>query len=182
MANNTNGSAKVVRYTAAFFAEEDDLVAGATAARNAGFEIYDAYTPFAVHGLDRATGLPPSRLTWIAFGAGAVGLVLALTLQIWTSAYDWPLNVGGKPFNSFPLFIPVAFELTVLFSGLIAIAVLFARNRMWLFSKRDVFELVTNDRFVLVLKQSDASFDMEKAVDLLERYRAISVVEADRFV
>src|SRR5215510_7763051 len=134
--------AKVVRYAAAFFSGEDDLIAGATAARHAGFEIYDAYTPYPVHGLDRAVGLPPSRLTCIAFLAGALGLVLGLTLQIWTSSYDWPLNVGGNPFNSFPLFIPVTFELTVLFSGLIAIGVLFARNRMWIFSKRLVFDRV----------------------------------------
>jgi len=174
--------AKVLRYTAALFENEDDLVAGAGAARRAGFEIYDAYTPFPVHGLDRAVGLAPSRLTWIAFVAGAVGLIFALTLQVWTSAYDWPLNVGGKPFNSFPLFIPVAFELTVLFSGLIAIGVLFARHRMWLFSKRQVFERVTDDRFVLVLKQSDASFDIEKAVNLFAHYRAINVIEGDQFV
>ena len=174
--------AKVVRYTAAYFGNEDDLVAGARAARRAGFDIYDAYTPFAVHGLDRAVALPPSKLTWIAFLAGAVGLIFALTLQVWTSAYDWPLNVGGKPFNSFPLFIPVAFELTVLFSGLIAIGVLFARNRMWLFSKRRVFERVTDDWFVLVLKQSDASFDIEKAVTLFANCHAINVIEGDQFV
>jgi len=174
--------AQVVRYTAAVFAHEDDLVAGAGAARRAGFEVHDAYTPFAVHGLDRAVGLPSSRLTWIAFLAGAVGLVFALTLQVWTSAYDWPLNVGGKPFNSFPLFIPVAFELTVLFSGLIAIGVLFARHRMWLFSKRRVFERVTDDRFVLVLKQSDASFDIDKAVNLFAQYNAVQVMEGDQFV
>jgi len=65
---------------------------------------------------------------------------------------------------------------------LIAIAVLFARNRMWLFSKRRVFDHVTDDRFVLVLRQSDASFDIEKAVNLFARYRAINVVEADQFV
>ncbi len=174
--------ARVVRYTAAYFENEDDLVAGASAARKAGFEIHDAYTPFAVHGLDRAVALPPSRVTWIAFAAGALGLIFGLTLQVWTSAYDWPLNVGGKPFNSFPLFIPVAFELTVLFSGLIAIGVLFARNRMWLFSKRRVFEQVTDDRFVLVLKQSDASFDIEKAVTLFARYNALNVIEGDQFV
>ena len=174
--------ARVVRYTAAFFEDEDDLVAGATAAGQAGFEVHDAYTPFPVHGLDRAVALPPSRLTWIAFVAGAVGLVFALTLQVWTSAYDWPLNVGGKPFNSFPLFIPVAFELTVLFSGLIAIGVLFAWNRMWLFSKRRVFDRVTDDRFVLVLRQSDASFDMDKAAKLFSRYNAINVIEGDQFV
>jgi hypothetical protein len=170
------------RFTAAFFEREEDLVAGAAEARSAGFEVYDVYTPFPVHGMDRAVGLAPSRLTWIAFIAGALGLVFGLTLQVWTSAYDWPLNVGGKPFNSFPLFIPVTFELTVLFSGLIAIGVLFARNRMWLFSKRKVFEGVTNDRFVLVLKQSDASFDIDKAVTLLARHNAIKVVEGDQFV
>jgi|SRR5690242_1428067 hypothetical protein len=178
----SNTDAHVVRYTAAYFENEDDLICGASAARRAGFEIHDAYTPFPVHGLDRAVGLPSSKLTWIAFVGGAVGLIFALTLQVWTSAYDWPLNVGGKPFNSFPLFIPVAFELTVLFSGLIAIGVLFARHRMWLFSKRRVFERVTDDRFVLVLKQSDASFDMEKAVNLLARYHAINVIEGDQFV
>src|SRR6266498_1645284 len=174
--------ARVVRYTAAFFGNEDDLVAGAAAARGAGFEIYDAYTPFAVHGLDRAVALPPSRLTWIAFAAGAIGLMFGLGLQVWTSAYDWPLNVGGKPFNSFPLFIPVTFELTVLFSGLIAIGVLFARNRMWLFSKWRVFERVTDDRFVLVLKQSDASFDIDKAARLFARHNVINVIEGDQFV
>jgi hypothetical protein len=92
------------------------------------------------------------------------------------------LNVGGKPFNSFPLFIPVAFELTVLFSGLIAIGVLFLRNRLWLFSKRRVFERVTDDRFVLVLRQRDASFDMEKALDLFAKYNALGVMEGDQFV
>ena len=170
------------RFTAAFFEREDDLIAGAAEARMAGFEVYDVYTPFPVHGMDRAVALPPSRLTWIALLAGALGLVFGLTLQVWTSAYDWPLNVGGKPFNSFPLFIPVAFELTVLFSGLIAIGVLFARNRMWLFSRRKVFERVTDDRFVLVLKQSDASFDIDKAVRLFSRHNVINVVEGDQFV
>ena len=182
MPSHIDPTAKAVRYTAAFFATEDDLVAGAAAARRDGFEIYDAYTPYPLHGLDRAVGLPRSRLTWIAFVAGALGLIFGVVLQVWTSAYDWPLNVGGKPFNSFPLFIPVTFELTVLFSGLIAIGVLFARNRMWLFSKRKVFERVTNDRFVLVLKQSDASFDVEKAVNLFARFNAINVVEGDQFV
>ena len=170
------------RFTAAFFEREEDLIAGAAEARLAGFEVYDVYTPFPIHGMDRAVALPPSRLTWIAFLAGALGLIFGLTLQVWTSAYDWPLNVGGKPFNSFPLFIPVAFELTVLFSGLIAIGVLFARNRMWLFSKRRVFERVTDDRFVLVLKQSDASFDIDKAVRLFTRHNAINVIEGDQFV
>ena len=178
----TDDARENVRYTAAFFESEDDLLASAEDARLQGFEIEDVFTPFPVHGMDRAVGLKPSRLTWIAFAAGAFGLAFALALQVWTSAYDWPLNVGGKPFNSFPLFIPVAFELTVLFSGLIAIGVLFLRNRLWLFSRRRVFERVTDDRFVLVLCQRDASFDMNRALDLFARYHAVGVVEGDQFV
>lgn len=167
---------------AAFFRRERDLLAAAEEARASGYEIHDAFTPFAVHGMDEAVGLRRSRLTWIAFAAGAGGLVLGLGLQVWTSAYDWPLIVGGKPFNSFPLFIPVAFELTVLLSGLIAIGMLLLRNRLWLFSRRRVFDRVTDDRFVIVLRQSDASFNARDAEALFSRHGAVRVIEGDQFV
>lgn len=178
----TESSEKTVRYAAAFFDNEHDLMAIAAESRLRGFEIHDVFTPYPVHGMDRAVGLRRSRLGWIAFVAGALGLVSAVLLQVWTSAYDWPLNVGGKPFNSFPLFVPVMFELTVLFSGLISIGVLFMLNRLWIFSKKEIFERVTDDRFVLVLKQADASFDNEKAKRLFKKYNALSVIEGDRFV
>ncbi|MGE0132577.1 MAG: DUF3341 domain-containing protein [Blastocatellales bacterium] len=178
----TNNYADNARFTAAYFKREDDLLAATHEAREAGFEIHDVYTPYAVHGLDEAMGLQRTRMGWIAFAAGAFGLLCGLVLQIWTSAYDWPLNVGGKPFNSFPLFIPVTFELTVLFSGLIAIGVLFMRNRLWLFNRRRVFERATDDLFVLVLRQPDASFDAERAAALLAGHHALSVIEGDQFV
>ncbi|MCC7306225.1 MAG: DUF3341 domain-containing protein [Acidobacteria bacterium] len=178
----TEPSEKTVRYAAAFFDNEMDLMAVAAEARLRGFEIQDVFTPYPVHGMDRAVGLRRSRLGWIAFVAGVLGLISAVILQVWTSAYDWPLNVGGKPFNSFPLFVPVMFELTVLFSGLISIGVLFMLNRLWIFSKKEIFERVTDDRFVLVLKQADASFDNDKAARLFKKYNAIKVVEGDRFV
>lgn len=171
-----------VRYLAIYFKREDDLKTAAAEVRQAGFEIHDAFTPFPVHGLDRAVGLKRSKLTWIAFVAGAVGLTFGLGLQVWTSAYDWPLNVGGKPFNSFPLFIPVTFELMVLFSGLIAIGVLLVRNRLWLFSKKLTFDRVTDDRFVLVLKQADAAFDAQRALKIVNQHGAIRVIEGDQFV
>jgi hypothetical protein len=181
MPANTNNQTNI-RYTAAFFKDEEDLLAAAREARASGFDIHDVFTPYPVHGMDAAIGLRRSRLTWIAFAAGATGLLFGLGLQMWTSAYDWPLNVGGKPFNSFPLFIPVTFELTVLFSGLIAIGVLFLRNRLWLFSKRLVFDRVTDDRFVIVLKQTDASFDVHRAMRLFSKHGAIKVIEGDQFV
>lgn len=177
-----NSSDRNIRYTAAFFENEDDLLRAVSEARNSGFELLDVFTPFPVHGMDEVVGLRRSRLTWIAFAAGLLGLGFGMALQIWTSAYDWPLNVGGKPFNSFPLFIPVTFELTVLFSGLIAIGVLLAQNRMWLFSKKQIFERVTDDRFVMVLQQSDASFEVRKALALFARHNALKVIEGDQYV
>lgn len=178
----TNNHNHNIRFTAACFKREEDLLAATREARMEGYEIHDVYTPYAVHGLDEAMGLQRTRLAWIAFAAGVFGLLCGLMLQIWTSAYDWPLNVGGKPFNSFPLFIPVTFELTVLFSGLIAIGVLFLRNRLWMFNRRRVFDRVTNDRYVLVLRQQDASFDAERAASLFARHHALSVTEGDQFV
>jgi hypothetical protein len=170
------------RYVAAYFRNDRDLLAAVEQSREAGVDIYDVYTPFPVHGMDEAMNLRRSRLMWIAFLAGALGLAFGFALQIWTSAYDWPLNTGGKPFNSFPLFIPVTFELTVLFSGLIAIAVLFARNRMWLFSRREIFEGVTDDSFVLVLRQTDAAFDSAEAAEILKKNNVLKIFEGDRFV
>lgn len=178
----TRKNTENIRYTAAFFKKEEEVLAAAREARETGLDIYDVYTPYPVHGMDQAVGLRRSRLTVIAFVAGALGLAFGLGLQVWTSAYDWPLNVGGKPFNSFPLFIPVTFELTVLFSGLIAIGVLLARNRLWLFSKRRVFDRVTDDRFVVVLRQADASFDVTKAMNLFAKHGAFKVIEGDQFV
>lgn len=179
---NTKNQNKNTRYTAVVFDNEDDLKGSAAEAREKGFEIHDVFTPFPVHGIDTIVGLEPSRLTWIGFAAGVFGLGFALTLQIWTSAYDWALNVGGKPFNSFPLFIPVGFELTVLFAGLISIGVLFLRNRLWIFSKKKIFERVTNDHFVLVIQQSDASFDAKKANEIFRKHNAVEVIEGDQFV
>ena len=112
-----NTKNKLIRYTAAYFTNEDDLKASAAEARLRGFEIYDVFSPFPIHGMDEAVGLKPSRITWAAFAGGAVGLLTAVVLQIWTSAYDWALNIGGKPFSTPLLFVPVTFELTVLFCG-----------------------------------------------------------------
>lgn len=170
------------RYLAGYFRNEHDLLAAVTAARAAGLEVHDVYTPFPVHGMDEAMGLRRSRLMWIAFIAGGLGLAFGLALQIWTSAYDWPVNTGGKPLNSFPLFIPVAFELTVLFSGLIAIGVLFARNRLWFFARREIFAGVTDDAFVMVLRQRDGRFDSAQAADIFNNYGAQRIIEGDRFV
>ena len=100
------------------FHREKDILEVTRACRERGYEIVDVYAPYPVHGLDRAMGLKPSRITWLCFALGAFGASAMLAFQVWTSAVDWPVNIGGKPLNSVPAFIPVTFESAVLAAGL----------------------------------------------------------------
>lgn len=141
----------------ASFDEEAVLLRAAHAVRRAGLEIADAYTPYAVHGLDEAMGLRRSRLTWVCFAAGLTGATCAMLFQLWTSAVSWPLNVGGKPFASVPAFIPVTFELTVLSAALASAFFFFFRSRLYPGRPAAPPPQVTDDRFVLVVADSDAA-------------------------
>ncbi len=140
----------------ASFAREEDILAATAEARKRGLRIVDVYTPYAVHGLDEAMGLGPSRLSWACFFFGLLGVVVAFVFQFWTMAIDWPLNVGGKPWNSLPAFVPVAFELMVLLGGLGLVFTFFLRCGLFP-GKQPVaeFEGVTSNCFVLVIDEAD---------------------------
>ena len=160
------------------FVRDDDLLRATTAVREAGYRIVDAYTPFAVHGLDRAMGLRPSRLTWVCFLCGLVGLVFMTWFQYWSSAVDWPINVGGKPWNSWPAFVPVAFEGTILFAGLGVVAALFFRCGLRPGAKAKLpAPGVTDDRFVLVVASSQGDQPSGALNLLLREHGAVEVTE-----
>jgi len=141
----------------ATFDDEAALLRATTAVRRAGVPIDDAFTPYAVHGLDEAMGLRRSRLTWVCFAAGLTGAVTAMAFQIWSSAVSWPLNVGGKPFASIPAFIPITFELTVLSAALVSAFFFFFRSRLFPGQQAAPPPRVTDDRFVLVVADSEAA-------------------------
>ena len=118
------------RIDVAVFASEDSILHAARACRDQGFEIVDARSPHPMHGFDDVAGIRRSRLPAATLVAGIVGLSLGTWLQVWTSARDWAIDVGGKPWNSMPAFLPVTFELTVLCAGLTTVAVLLIRSRL----------------------------------------------------
>ena len=109
---------------------EEDILGVVREVRARGYEIHDVYTPYAVHGLDEAMGLRPSRLPYVCLGMALFGAAAKLWFQIWTSAQSWPVNVGGKPLESVPAFVPVTFEVTVLFAGLGTVAAFFLRSKL----------------------------------------------------
>jgi hypothetical protein len=169
------------RVLAGSFATEDDLLGAARAARERGLRIADAYTPYPVHGLDRAMGLRPSRLPWACFLYGLIGATFAASSQYWAWSRSWPLNVGGKPWNSWPAFVPVTFEVMVLLGGLGLVLTFLLRCR--LLPGREPaphFRGATDDRFVLVVECPDAPGGEDAARRLFHDFHA-APVDGDGF-
>ncbi len=162
----------------AWFEREHDILAAVRAARARGWRIRDTYTPYAVHGLDRASGLRRSRLPYICLAFALLGATAKLWFQIWTSAGDWPVNVGGKPFASVPAFVPVTFEITVLFAGLGTVLAFLIRSKLRPgAAPRLMPERVTDDRFAIVVDQHDARFDAREADRFFRSLHAVDTAE-----
>jgi hypothetical protein len=166
------------RVLLATFEHEDDLLAATAAVRREGLRIVDAFTPYAVHGLDRAMGLRPSRLTWVCFACGMFGALGMLWFEHWSASVDWALNVGGKPWNSLPSDVPVAFEAAVLLAGFGSVFALFAVSRLFPGKQpRVINPRVTDDRFVLVIDETDAAFDVDVVNSLLAEFHVVETEE-----
>lgn len=166
------------RLMLAVFEHEDDLLRATAAVRRKGFQIVDVYTPYAVHGLDRAMGLAPSRLTWVCFVCGMLGALGMLWFEHWTAAISWPINVGGKPWNSLPSDVPVAFEAAVLLAGFGSVFALLGVSRLYPGKRARVIDpRITDDRFVLVIDEADAAFDAAALNLLLMEYDVVETEE-----
>jgi len=164
----------------ATFSEVDGLLTAVRKARRETFRVYDVFAPFPVHGLDEAMGIRRTRLPKITLVAGLVGLATALTLQFYTNVLDWPLNVGGKPDNTTLAFIPISFELTVLFGGLATVAAFFLRAKLypgkqpWLPTAG-----ITDDVFAMVLRKPGDTESHQRALALLAECGAGSITESE---
>lgn len=158
----------------AIFDDDETLLKGAEKAKDKKIDIYDIYTPFPVHGLDEAMGIKRSILPYVTFLAGATGLTLAMALQIWTSAIDWPIIVGGKPFASIPAFIPVSFELTVLFAAHTTVLAFLVLNKLYPGKKPLILDpSQTDHRFVLAVEKNKVNAD--EVMALMREQGAIEV-------
>lgn len=154
------------------FGNEGALLKVARAARKEkNYKHYDVFTPYPVHGMDDAMGIKRSFLPWITFIGGLTGLLTAVALQIWTSAIDWPLNIGGKPLISLPAFVPIFFELTVLIGGLSTVAGLFAVCGLPNFKNKILHPRITNDKFVIFIPASEMGFSEGDASSFLQKFQ-----------
>ncbi len=166
------------QYVVGIFETEEDIIDATTKTRGTGYDIHDTYAPYAVHGLPEAMGLKPSLLPWACLLFGLAGFTAAITGQFWIAGVDWPVNVGGRPFNSLPAYLPVMFELIVLFGGVGVTITMLARNRLYP-GKRErlIHPEVTHNRFGLAVERTDASFDLKEVTALWSRYHVVEIKE-----
>jgi len=156
-------------------AEFDDaqaLVAATHQAHHEGYRRMDAYSPFPIEELHEALGAGPSRLPLIVLIGGIVGCIGGYLLQYWSGALAYPLNIGGKPFNSWPMFIPVTFECTILAAALSAVFGMLALNGLPMpyhpVFNVPRFALASRSRFFLCIEARDPRFDLENTRRFLE--------------
>jgi len=163
------------------YADDNKLLEAARKVRDSGYSRTDAFTPFPVHGIDEALGIKATVLPWFTLCAGATGTCIALLMQWWMNAYDYPYIISGKPFSSWPAFIPVAFELTILFAAYTTVFAMLGLNGLPRFSNpmftNPKFDRATDDRFFLWVDSRDKYFNTEKVKSLLESTGPISVDE-----
>jgi hypothetical protein len=154
------------------FEDAPTLVSAAKQVRDAGFQQWDAHTPFPIHGMDDAMGIKGTQLPLIVLAGGVTGCGLALLMQWWMNAVDYPFVISGKPLFGLPANIPVVFELTVLFSALATFFGMWGLNGMprhyhpLLTSER--FRRVTSDRFFIVIEAQDPRFDSVSTREFLD--------------
>ncbi len=163
------------------FADDVTLLAAAHKAREAGYTVMDAYSPVPVHGLHEALGGKRTKLPYIALAGALAGLLGGLWLQIWVSAIEYPMNVGGRPLVSWTSFFPVTFECMILGAALATIGGLFAMCKFpqpyhSIFNTPG-FERASNDRYFLCIEAQDPKFDKEAVRTLLNDAGAEAVSE-----
>ena len=168
------------RVLIAVFERETDILQATRSARTEGLDVVDVFTPHAIHGMDRALGLRPSRIPWVCFLLAVFGSVTMMAFQYWASAVDWPINVGGKPWNSWPAFTPVVFEVAVLSSGVGTVLFFIAWSGLRPGRQSPVSDLgVTDDRYALVIRLPGGASDRSALESFFARFHAVSIEERD---
>jgi Protein of unknown function (DUF3341) len=166
------------------FANPEALFAAARRARAEGYRRIDAYSPFPIEGLAEAIGFHKTWLPLIVLIGGIIGCIGGFYLQYWVSVIDYPINVGGRPLNSWPSFIPVTFELTVLVAALSAVLGLLALNGLPMLYHPvfnvERFELASRNRFFLCIEATDPKFDREATRGFLEGMSSQGVYDVER--
>jgi hypothetical protein len=163
------------------FDSSTDLVYAAKAAYAAGYRKMDAYSPFPIEEASEAIGFHKSRVPLIVLLGGLLGGLSGFGLQYWINVISYPLNIGGKPYDSWPAFIVPTFEMTILFAGLSGVFGMFALNGLPMpyhpLFNVDRFSAVTRDKFFLCVEAADPKFDLVDTQRFMQSLKPLSISE-----
>lgn len=157
----------------AVYDDDDKLMDAVKDLKSLNFSIDEVYTPFPVHGLDKALGLKPTRLAILSFIYGCIGFCFAIFMMNYIMIVDWPQNIGGKPSFSFienlPSFVPIMFELTVFFAAHLMVITFYLRSKLWPFKEAEnPMPETTDDKFLVVIEYSGDDKDLKKLINLTD--------------
>src|SRR5262245_15578199 len=159
------------------------LVNGVEKTRAEGYREVNAYTPYPVHGLAEALGFEKSRLPLVVLIGGIVGCLGGFFLQYYAAAVNYPFNIGGRPLNSWPAFIPVTFECTILVAGFAAVLGMLGLNGLPMpyhpVFNAERFALASRDRFFLCIEARDPKFDHDRTWEFLTTLKPHAVRDVD---
>ena len=161
----------------AIYNDDDVLMNAVKKTRAAHHHIEEVFTPFPVHGLDKAMGIAPSRLAICAFLYGCVGISFATFMMSYIMIHDWPQDIGGKPSFSFiqnmPAFVPIMFEMTVFFAAHLMVITFYMRSKLWPFKKAENPGVrTTDDHFLMEIAIKD---NEEELVSFFKNTGAVEV-------
>jgi len=162
----------------AIYTDDDLLMQAVKQVRAERYHIEEIYTPFPVHGLDKAMGLAPTRIAITSFIYGLIGLGIATLMMNFIMIEDWPQNIGGKPSFSYienmPAFVPIMFELTVFFAAHLMVLTFYMRSKLWPFKKAENPDLrTTDDHFLMVV--DGGNHNLEKMSKFLSGTGALEI-------
>lgn len=163
--------------------DDDDVLLNAVKeVRSAHHHIEEVFTPFPVHGLEKAMGLAGTRIAITSFLYGLTGLGFATWFLYYIMIYDWPQNIGGKPsftfYQNMPAFVPVMFEMTVFFAAHLMVITFYMRSKIWPFRKAENPDpRTTDDKFVMEVAVSD---NEDQLVSLLKKTGAIEIKVSEK--
>jgi hypothetical protein len=165
------------------FSGPNELLEAAEKTHHAGYRRIDAYSPFPIEELAEAVGYRHRILPWLVLAGGIIGCVAGFSLQYWVSVIELPLNVGGRPLNSWPAFIPITFECTILGAALTTVLGMLALNGLprphHPIFNAERFSLATQNKFFLCIEARDAKFDLDGTRRFLEELHPDEVTVVD---
>ena len=170
------------RFIHALYDDDDTLLKAVKNIRSENYDIEEVYTPFPVHGLDKALGLEETRISIMAFIYGCLGLIIAVVMMNFIMIQDWPQNIGGKPSFSYlenmPAFVPIMFEMTVFFAAHLMVITFYLRSRLWPFKEAEnPNPLTTDDKFLIEVGLQNNEKDLKA---LLKETGAIDIITVEK--